>query len=93
MNNNTAAAAVRTLDTAEIALRAIRPDLGGEFATGIRSCATWGEVAEIAAHYVRALAHTVGGWDACVALRDLAHVAGYGNPEGTPPGPMQAELF
>lgn len=79
---------IHILDTAETALRVIRPDLGSEFASGIRSCATWGEVAEIAAHYIRVISNTVGGWNAYVALRDLARVEGC----ETPPGPMQADL-
>lgn len=91
-NTNAIANAVRTLDTADHALRAIRPDLSGEFTSGLRSCATWADVAAVADFYVGAISNTLGAWDAHSALRELASVAKFA-VSGAAPAPMQAALL
>ena len=88
MTNNT----LTHLNNAEHALRAIRPDLGAEFAQALR-WAGWAEVPALCALYQRALADTVGGWGAFETLRTLAHAATYHAPSGAFPGPVQAALI
>jgi hypothetical protein len=106
-NTNTAAAAVLTTLTAfEAALTGFDPGLAREFATGLRSCATWRDTGEVIGFYGRVLAQRVGALAVFVAAPltayewrwDLVHVAEDLASEcrsltGPAPRPAQGELF